>query len=171
MRIGRTGVLLFYYRYIMISKPYLLELLHQAIEETEFFMVDLRVLPDNEIIIELDHPQGVSIEDCVGVSKFIESKLDREQEDFSLEVGSAGISSPFKVLGQYLKYKGEEIEVLLKQGKKLFGELGDANETSFILIVTNKVKQEGSKRKVALQEEMIIEYTDVKQVKNIIRFK
>ncbi|MDA6864900.1 hypothetical protein OSL55_28255, partial [Escherichia coli] len=83
-------------------------------------------------------------DDCVELSRYIESKLDREEEDYELEVGSAGIGQPFKVLQQYLIHIGKEVEILTKEGKKLEGVLKDANEENFTVTIEKKVKPEGA---------------------------
>ena len=82
----------------MIEKSVVSQLVEEWLEGKDYFLVDVTVSPDNRIVVEIDHAEGVWIEDCVELSRFIESKLDREQEDFELEVGSAGIGQPFKVL-------------------------------------------------------------------------
>ena len=96
----------------MIEKSVVTQLVNEWLEEKDYFLVDVTVTPDNRIVVEIDHAEGVWIEDCVELSRFIESKLDREQEDFELEVGSAGIGQPFKVLQQYVNHIGMEGEVL-----------------------------------------------------------
>ena len=80
----------------------------------EYFLVEVTVSPDDKIVVEIDHKEGVWIEDCVELSRYIESRLNREEEDYELEVGSAGIGQPFKVLQQYRNHIGEEVEVLKK---------------------------------------------------------
>ncbi|EJX08226.1 protein belonging to Uncharacterized protein family UPF0090 [gut metagenome] len=105
--------------------------------------MEVTVSPDDKIVVEIDHKDGVWIEDCVDLSRYIESKLNREEEDYDLEVGSAGIGQPFKVLQQYINYVGSEVEVLSKDGRKLQGVLKEADEEHFVLTVQKKVKEEG----------------------------
>ena len=83
-------------------------------------------------------------------------KLDREEEDYELEVGSAGIGQPFKVLQQYLIHIGKEVEILTKEGKKLEGVLKDANEENFTVTIEKKVKPEGAKRPKLVEEDNYI---------------
>ena len=111
------------------------------------------------------------IDDCVELSRFIESKLDREEEDYELEVGSAGIGQPFKVLKQYLIHIGKEVEVLTRDGKKLEGVLKDANEENITLTVLKKVKPEGAKRPKLVEEDITYTYNDIKYTKYLISFK
>jgi ribosome maturation factor RimP len=113
----------------------------------------------------------VWIEDCVELSKFIEAGLDREQEDFELEVGSAGIGQPFKVLRQYEIHLGEQVEVLTREGKKFVGELSNVTSEEFTVTTTQKVKKEGQKRPVMEEVDYTFKYTDVKYTKYVIDFK
>ena len=130
----------------MIDKNVVSGIVNEWLEDKEYFLVDVSVSPDDKIVVEIDHAEGVWIDDCVELSRFIESKLDREEEDYELEVGSAGIGQPFKVLQQYLIHIGKEVEVLTREGKKLEGVLKDANEENMTLTIQKKVKLEGAKR-------------------------
>lgn len=138
---------------------------------TDCFLVDVQVSPDNVIVVEIDNEEGVDIDRCVALHRFLESKLDRDVEDYELEVGSAGITSPFKVLGQYRKNIGNEVEVLTKDGRKLTGVLKSAEPDGFVVTVTKKVKSETSKRKVEVEEDYSLGYDEVKYTKYLIRFK
>jgi len=129
------------------------------------------VSPDDKIVVEIDHAEGVWIEDCVELSRFIESRLNREEEDFELEVGSAGIGQPFKVLQQYINHIGMEVETLTREGEKLCGVLKDADEQGFVLTVPRRIKVEGSKRPKVVEEDRAFTYEDVKYTKYLISFK
>ena len=118
----------------MIDKNVVTRIVDEWLEGKDYFLVDVTVSPDDKIVVEIDHAEGVWIDDCVELSRYIESKLDREEEDYELEVGSAGIGQPFKVLQQYLIHIGKEVEILTKEGKKLEGVLKDANEENLSLI-------------------------------------
>ena len=107
----------------MIDKNVVTRIVDEWLEGKDYFLVDVTVSPDDKIVVEIDHAEGVWIDDCVELSRYIESKLDREEEDYELEVGSAGIGQPFKVLQQYLIHIGKEVEILTKEGKKLEGVL------------------------------------------------
>lgn len=155
----------------MIEKSVVSQLVEEWLEEKDYFLVDVTVTPDNRIVVEIDHAEGVWIEDCVELSRFIESKLDREQEDFELEVGSAGIGQPFKVLQQYINHIGMEVEVLVADGRKLTGVLKEANETNFTVTVRKKVKLEGEKRPKMVDEDVIFAYNEIKYTKYLISFK
>ena len=101
----------------MISKQTVEQLVNQWLDGKDYFLTDISVSSDDRIVVEIDHEEGVWIEDCVELSRFIESHLDREQEDFELEVGSAGIGQPFKVLRQYEIHQGDNVEVYDHMGK------------------------------------------------------
>lgn len=155
----------------MIDKSIVKKLVDEWLEGKEYFLCDLSISADARIVVEIDHEEGVWIEDCVELSKFIEAGLDREQEDFELEVGSAGIGQPFKVLRQYEIHLGEQVEVLTREGKKIVGELSNVTPEEFTVTVTQKVKKEGQKRPVMEEVDYTFEYADVKHTKYVIDFK
>ena len=101
----------------MIDKNFVKNLVEQWLEGKEYFLTDLTISADDRIVVEIDHEEGVWIEDCVELSRFIESHLDREEEDFELEVGSAGIGQPFKVLKQYEIHQVNASKCSLQRGK------------------------------------------------------
>ena len=140
-------------------------------EDKDYFLVDITVSPDDKIVVEIDHAEGVWIDDCVELSRYIESKLNREEEDYELEVGSAGIGQPFKVLKQYLIHVGKDVEVMTKDGKKWTGVLADANEENFTLTVEVKVKPEGAKRPKLVEKNITFTYDEIKYTKYLISFK
>ena len=115
----------------MIDKSIVKELVEQWLEGKDYFLVDIEINSDDKIVVEIDHADGVWIEDCVELSRFIEDHLDREQEDYELEVGSAGLGQPFKVEQQYKNFVGKEVEVLDGDGKTLLLEYYAG--TTFIL--------------------------------------
>ena len=130
----------------MIEKNVVTRIVEEWLDGKDYFLVDVSVSPDDKIVVEIDHADGVWIDDCVDLSRYIESRLSREDEDYELEVGSAGIGQPFKVLKQYQIYIGKEVEVMDNTGKKWKGVLADANEENFTVTMTVKVKPEGAKR-------------------------
>lgn len=155
----------------MIDKNKVKELVNQWLEDKEYFLVDASVDEQNKITVEIDHKDGVWIEDCCQLSKFIEENFDREVEDFELEVGSAGIGQPFKVLQQYVNSVGYDVELLTADGKKMEGLLKDADSEGFTVVTQEKQRVEGKKRPVLVDVELRFGYNDVKWVKNIIDFK
>lgn len=155
----------------MIDKILIKGIVEEYLPKTGMFLVDINIRPGNIIVVEVDSREGVSIDNCIAISKHIESKLDRDAEDFELEVGSAGISSPFKIPLQYEKNIGNEVEVLTKNGQKLTGILKENDEEGFTVTVTKMVKPEGAKKKVAVEEDLSFKYEEIKYTKYIIRFK
>lgn len=155
----------------MIDKQRVIELTQEWLADKEYFMVDVTISKDDKITVEIDHADGVWIEDCADLSRHIESGLSRETEDYELEVGSAGLGQPFKVLQQYIIHIGKEVEVLSKAGKKFKGTLLRADEREFVIAVSKKEKVEGSKRPHIVEEETTFGYGDVKHTKYIINFK
>ena len=155
----------------MIEKKAISGIVEEWLEGKNYFLVDVTVSPDEKIVVEIDHADGVWIEDCVDLSRFIESKLNRDEQDYELEVGSAGIGQPFKVLQQYYNHIDEEVEVLTKDGRKLTGILKDVDEEKFVVAVQKKVKPEGSKRPKVVEEDETFAYDGIKYTKYLITFK
>lgn len=155
----------------MIEKSTVTKLVEEWLNGKNYFLVDVSVSPDDKIVVEIDHAEGVWIEDCVELSRYIESKLNRDEEDYELEVGSAGIGQPFKVLQQYYNHIDCDVEVLTKTGRKLTGVLKDVNEDNFVVGVQKKIKTEGSKRPQLIEEDETFTYDDIKYTKYLISFK
>ena len=155
----------------MIDKKTVCQIVEEWLEGKDYFLVEVTVSPDDKIVVEIDHAEGVWIEDCVELSRFIESKLNREEEDYELEVGSAGIGQPFKVVQQYYNHIGSEVEVLTKSGKKLAGVLKEADEEKFVVTVQKKVKLDGAKRPKLMEEDETFRYDEIKYTKYLISFK
>lgn len=155
----------------MIEKKTICQIVDEWLEGKDYFLVEVTVSTDNKILVEIDHKEGVWIEDCVELSRYIDSRLNRDEEDYELEVGSAGIGQPFKVLQQYINHVGEEVEVLTKDGRKLSGVLKEADERHFVVTVQKKVKEEGAKRPKMVDEELDFAYEEIKYTKYLISFK
>lgn len=155
----------------MIDKQMVIQLAEEKLASSSNYLVDVEIQPGNVIIVEIDNDEAVCIDDCVELSRFIEEHLDRDSEDFELEVGSAGITSPFKILRQYQKNIGKEVEVLLASGMKLTGILKSADENGIVLTVEKQVKPEGAKRKITVEEDLAYTYNEIKSTKYLIRFK
>ncbi len=154
----------------MITKDQILEIINSKLTEDNVFLVDLNVNTGNKILIELDTMQGISIEYCIEISKLIEHSFDREIEDFEIEVSSPGLGLPYKILHQYLKNIGNDIEVVFSNGLKTKGKLISANSDFFEIEIQKMVKPEGKKRKELHIETQPIKFEEVKSVKNIITF-
>ena len=155
----------------MISKDTVKSLVDQWLEDKDYFLVDIEVSKDDRIVVEIDHADGVWIEDCVELSRYIEDRLDRDEEDYELEVGSAGLGQPFKVPQQYINFTGKEVEVLDAEGKKYKGTLKSVDGNDFVVAVKEKVKKEGSKRPVMEEVDHSFKMDEVKYTKYLISFK
>jgi ribosome maturation factor RimP len=155
----------------MISKDSVQQAIEQFIANTDYFLADIKITPDNRVLVEIDSFEGVTIEFCGELNRHIESQIDREIEDYELEVGSAGLTEPFKVLKQYEKNIGNEVETLTKAGKKYTGIRMEVHPTEFVLEIEKSEKPEGAKRKVIVSENLTFSYEDIKTTKYIIRFK
>ena len=154
----------------MIDSKKVKALTEEWLEGKDYFFVDATVSDDNKIVIEIDHKDGVWIEDCCDLSRYVESKLDRDVEDFELEVGSAGIGQPMKVVQQYVNNVGNDVEGLTADGKKLTGVLTAADNDGFALSYKEKQKVEGKKRPVMVDVTRTFSYGEAKWVKAVIKF-
>jgi ribosome maturation factor RimP len=154
----------------MIAKSKVTEIVNGWLAEKEYFLVEVSVSADNCVSVEIDHADGVWIEDCVQLSRHIEANLNRDEEDYELEVGSAGIGQPFKVLQQYINHIDKDVEVLALDGKKYRGVLTSANEEGIVVTVPVKEKPEGAKRPVLVNKEFAWKYNEIKYTKYLINF-
>ena len=154
----------------MIEKKKVQEIVEEWLNDKEYFLVDVEVTPDDRIVVEIDHADGVWIEDCVALSRFIEERLSRDEEDYELEVGSAGLGQPFKVEQQYINCIGKEVEVLTADGKKLKGNLLKVEGRNFTVSTKEKQKVEGKKRPVMVDVERTFSMDEVKYCKYVINF-
>lgn len=146
----------------MINKQNVEDIVKQWLDGKEYFLVDVQVSDDDRIVVEIDHKDGVWIDDCVELSRHIEAHLNRDEEDYELEVGSAGVGQPFKVHQQWINHIGQPVEVLTNVGQKLKGILTEAADDTFTLTVTTKKKLEGEKRPRMVDEQIQMSYTDIK---------
>ncbi|MCX6239809.1 MAG: ribosome assembly cofactor RimP [Bacteroidia bacterium] len=151
----------------MITKEKVQFLLEEVLSD-DMFIVDITVGTANQILVSVDSYAGISVGECVQISRHIENSLDREIEDFSLEVSSPGLSAPFKVLRQYLKNIGGEVEVVTLSGEKKKGTLKSADSAGFELEIVSKEKVDG--KKVEVTKSLTYSFDQIKTVKIIISF-
>ena len=136
------------------------------------FIVDVSVSKDNDIVLTIESENGkIELDDCVSLSRFFETKFDREVEDYSLTVSSAGLDQPFKVLRQYLKAIGTKVEVSFKGGKKMIALLEAADEESITLKYSVKEAVEGKKKKELVEHVDRFTMDQVNSVRPYIEFK
>lgn len=160
----------------MIDVKTISALAEDFLDGTPGFLVDVQVAAGNVIRISLDNDNSTSIENCMALSRHIEGFLDRDEEDFSLDVGSPGLDQPIKVLRQYRKLIGKQVMVLPNYGKKVEGELvsieeEDGSVKSFVLNTREKKRIEGRKAKQWVEEELSFNTCDLEWTKVIISFK
>ena len=153
----------------MIDKQLIIETVEQAIDGTSIFIVDVKINPGNAIVVEIDSPDNIDLDTCASITRKIEAVFDRDAEDYELEVGSAGLTSPFKVKGQYLKNIGNDIEVLTCDGRKLHGVLTEVGDDEFTVEIEKKVKEEGAKRPTLVKEPLTFKFNETKSVKYLIK--
>jgi len=155
----------------MINKDTVRSIVEEWLDGKEYFLVDIEISPDDRIVVEIDHADGVWIEDCVELSRFIEDHLSRDEEDYELEVGSAGLGQPFKVAQQYHCFVGKDVEVLDADGKKYKGVLKAVEGNDFTVTVQEKQKVEGKKRPQLVDTDHTFQMDKVKYTKYLINFK
>lgn len=154
----------------MIDKNALAATLEKGMEGTDLFLVGVEISKDNKIEVEIDSDTAVDIDECIRLTRLVESEFDRDKEDYELEIGSAGLTSPLRTPRQYAKNAGNDVEVLTKDGRKLKGTLKSADESGFVLTVSKKEKPEGAKRPVVTAEDLAFGYDEIKYTKYIIQF-
>ncbi len=155
----------------MLDKKEIISLVEKAVEGTDAFIVSVSVSVANDIVVELDSPTGIDLDFCAEVTRAINDALDRDVEDYSLEVGSASLTAPFKVRGQYEKHLGDDVELLTRDGRKLRGVLTAVGDDDFTVEITRKVKEEGKKRPVMVAQPETFAYDQVKEVRYALSFK
>lgn len=155
----------------MITKEQIEQLVIPKINEEGLFLVEITISPSNHISVSVDGDKGVTIDQCIALSRHIEGNLDRDVEDFELEVSSSGLGQPLKVLRQYTKNINHDVDVVLKNGQKLSGKMVDANEEGISLEVTKNVLLEGKKRKQLVTEIVPLKYTEIKTTKVVVSFR
>ena len=155
----------------MIDAKHVIEIAEKFLADTDMFVVECKTSPMGDIELLIDSDTAVKLEDCAALNRAIEAELDREVEDYSLMVASAGIGSELRLLRQYKKILGNSVEVLLKDGIKILAKLNDATEKGIILSYDEKQVVEGKKRKVTVEVTKEYEWEDIKYVKEYLDFK
>lgn len=147
----------------MIDKEFVIGIIDKQLEDSDLFLVDLRIGKDNKISVFIDGDNGVKIQDCIDVSRAIEGSLDREVEDFALSVYSSGVGEPLMQKRQYVKNIGRNISITTNADEHFEGELMIADDEKIV------VKQKRKKKKDFVAEKEI-EYGNIKEGKIIILF-
>lgn len=154
----------------MINKQTIISLIESHFEGSDKFIVEVKVLTGNKIEVYIDAPKHIVIADCVELSRFIEGNLDREKEDFELQVSSPGATESFKVIEQYRKYKDTKVKVVTKEGQKHEGILKEANDDTFVIEETRREKKTLGKGNQTVIENITIAYNNVKETKSVLPF-
>jgi ribosome maturation factor RimP len=146
----------------MIDKFKVLDIVKDVLEGSDKYLVNMKITPDNRIFVDIDGDNGINIDDCIEVSRAIENSLNRDEEDFELNVSSAGADSPLKMPRQYRRHVGRELSVEPFDGEKVEGRLTEAGDTQFT------IKTKGTKKEAP--KELTFAYEDVKTARVIIQF-
>jgi len=154
----------------MISKDFIKEIIEKELTDDDQFIAELKIDSQNRISVFVDSLSGFSIDDCVKISRAIEGNLDREVEDFELQVSTPGLELPFRVPQQYFKNIDRKIEVKCKDGKKYQGVLTNITDDSFTITYTEMVKIEGKKKKQEVTQTPTFKMNEV-ETKVIVSFK
>ncbi|MBN1597257.1 MAG: ribosome assembly cofactor RimP [Bacteroidales bacterium] len=154
----------------MIEKSKIENLISDVLVEKGIFIVTLNISTNNRITLLIDSQEGVKINDCAAISRVIENGMDRNSDDFELEVSSPGIDSPLKVIQQYKKNLGKEIEVTNKDGSKVKGILLDFDDEKFSVEEKRTIKEKNKKKKQIVVEKLSFTYDEVSKVKTVLKF-
>ena len=155
----------------MIERNTVKTVVEEWLSGNDYFLVDVTFTPDDRIVVEIDHADGVWIEDCAELSRFMQERLGDELGDYELEVGSAGIGQPFKVEQQYVNHIGKDVEVLDAEGKKVQGVLKQVDGRNFVVSVKEKQKLEGKKRPQLVDVDKTFNMDNIKYTKYLLSFK
>ncbi len=155
----------------MIDTQKIVDAAERFLEGTDSFVVECKVLPGNDVELTIDSDTRIDIDACVTLSRAVEAEFDRDEEDFSLTVGSAGIGSELKLLRQIVKCTGRSVEVLLQDGVKILAKLDAADEKGLTLSYEEKQAVEGKKRKQVVTVTRTYTHDQIKWVKEYLDFK
>ncbi len=149
----------------MMERPEIVNMINDHLADGPLFLIDVMIKPGNVILVFIDSDREVNIDDCAGLSRYIESRLNRDVEDYELRVSSAGIDHPYIFLRQYRKNLGRQVQVLLKEGTIIRGTLLQANE-QFIEVRPRK-KKSGKEQEM---EAFRLPFDQIKETKSIVTF-
>lgn len=155
----------------MIDISLVEQIVTEKLTEGDMFLVEVKLLPGNQIEVIVDSDTSVAIDNCVELSKLIESQFDREKEDFELTVASAGIGQPLKILRQYLKLIDKSVEIVLASGIKFEAILKDATQDEITVCCQEMVVVEGKKKKQPVEVVKTIPLSQIKSTKEVLDYK
>ena len=154
----------------MIDKLNIEEIVNEFINGGDIFLVAVRLSSTGKITVLIDKKSGITIEECAGLSRFIEKRLDRDVKDYELQVSSPGLDMPFIVREQYYKNEGRKIEVIDTGGKKYTGILKNVNEGGFEITIEVRSKSQGKKKNFEITD-ISFNYEQVKSAREFVAFK
>ena len=155
----------------MITKERIKELVEEWLQKGDYFLVDIQMTDDDRIVVEIDCADGVWIEDCASLSRYLQEQLGEEAGDYELEVGSAGLGQPFKVEQQYKNHVGDQVEVIDADGQKITGTLKAVDGREFTVTTQEKQVPEGKKRPVKVDVDKSFAMDSVKSTRYLLNFK
>ena len=136
----------------------------------DLFLISMKISAGNDIVVTLDGDQGVSLQDCLDASRAIENNLDREEEDFSLQVMSGGLSEPLTNSRQFIKNLNRDLDLVLQDEQKISGEIVKADENGVTLMLRYRKPKDIGKGKVDVEEEKFIPYSEIKKALVAVKF-
>lgn len=154
----------------MLTKENLEQVVAAKLAGTDYCLIEIFFRENNVIVVEIDSKSSIDIDFCAELNRHIVAEFAGEIDDYELEVGSVGLTSPFKTLFQYEKNVGNEVEVLSVDGRKICGTLVEATPEYFLVETEKKIRREGEKRKVLVKETEKFTYESVKYTKYLIKF-
>lgn len=154
----------------MLDKTKLKDFIQSRLDGTDCFLTELDVTPDNVVRVEIDSDSRVDLDFCVELNRAIEQEFPSDEEDYELEVGSAGLTSPLKLPRQYRKYIGRDLEVYTAGGRKLTGLLREVDEEGITLVVKVKKREEGAKRPIEVEERLRLPYAEIRKAVYLLKF-
>lgn len=153
----------------MIEKEQIISIVEARLANTDKFLVEVKIKPTNKIFVFIDSDESVTIEDCVELSRHIESQFDRDREDFELNVSSAGMDHPLTLGRQLKKQIGRDVDVTLNDGKKISGSLKSFDQNGLTVLKAPEKKKK-KKQQAAEDPEISIAFRDIKETKKKIKF-
>lgn len=154
----------------MITKDHILHLANQHLSVGKVYVTGIKISADNHINVFIDGDEGVTIKDCVALSRAIEGSLDREKQDFALDVSSHGATTPLVMPRQYKKHIGRSLEIKLHDGSKAEGDLVECNDDEVRLEYTVRENKPVGKGKVTVVKQQVIKYDQIKESKIKLKY-
>ena len=169
--LGDLSPLFCYLKNAMLNRETFESIVRQRLEETDIFLVEVQFKPGNKVQVYIDKPDGITIDECVSLSRHVTSVLDKDAEDYDLEVSSPGLDMGFRVEEQYTKYLGKEVKVVMLDGSEYKGILKDYDAGGIDLEYEKTVKEEGKKKKRVIKDTIHLDFEQIKTTKAVVSFK